>query len=110
MVFFMHNKFIRSTEQLIKSREITLRMKKKENAGLGRIFRELRGLKILEDCGDYIIFKRILITLKDAGYFVSNKSIVRHFSSCVSPEDYAQDEKEFLLKDLRRVMFSEVSK
>ncbi len=78
-------------------------MKKDSNAGLGRIFRSLRRVKSLENVSDYILYKRIIITLSEAGYDLSNQSIVRHFSN-VSTEEYSLAEKGLILKDLRKTV------
>lgn len=85
----------------LEGKKTILSMKRSTNAGLGHIFRELSGRSDLENLGGYIIFKRIIITLAEAGYSIPRQSIVRHFNQCVPIEDYAQNEKEALLKDLR---------
>ena len=85
----------------LEGKDIILKMKKDTNAGLGHIFRELSSRNFLEGLGSYIIFKRIILTLSEAGYSIPRQSIVRHFNECVPTEDYAQEEKEALLKDLR---------
>ncbi|KKU79888.1 MAG: hypothetical protein UY04_C0001G0038 [Parcubacteria group bacterium GW2011_GWA2_47_7] len=77
-----------------------LALKERDNAGLGRIFRILRKRKDLAALGDFIIYKRIILTLRGAGHEVSDRSVVRHFEN-VSKDDYLLPEKQQLLKDLR---------
>ena len=77
-----------------------LALKGRGNAGLGRIFRRLRKGRDLAGMGDFIIYKRIIITLRRAGCVVANRSIVRHFEN-ISKDDYLQSEKHELLADLK---------
>lgn len=77
-----------------------LALKERDNAGLGRIFRVLRKRKDLESLGDFVIYKRIILSLRGAGHVVLDRSIVRHFSN-ISKDDYLLSEKQGLLKDLR---------
>ncbi len=82
------------------SDSLILALKEKENAGLGRIFRELRKRKDLDALGDFVIYKRIILCLRGAGQDVTDRSITLHFSN-ISKEDYLLSEKHELLKDLR---------
>ena len=81
-------------------RDLILKLRKDSNAGLGRIFRMLRERKDLETLGDFVIYKRIILTLRIAGYEVLDRSIVRHFQNLLK-DDYLLSEKYELLKDLR---------
>lgn len=80
--------------------QIILRLKREENAGLGRIFRQLRKMPRLEIVGDIILYKSIINTLSLNGFHVEDRSIVRHFEE-MNPDDYSQSEKHQIIKDLK---------
>lgn len=80
--------------------QIILRLKREENAGLGRIFRELRKIPKLEMVGDIILYKTIINTLSLNGYLIEDRSVVRHFKE-VNTYDYDQSEKREIIKDLK---------
>ncbi len=78
----------------------TLRLRSEENAGLGRIFRELRKIQRLEVLGDIILYKTIINTLSLNGYEVSERSITRHFVN-IDLDDYNPEDRREIIKDLK---------
>lgn len=84
----------------MEQKQLILNMKIKENAGIGRIFRHLRKLKSLTYYSDFILFKRIILRLRESGFEISDRSIVGHFRN-VSSYEYAQCDKHALLSDLK---------
>jgi hypothetical protein len=77
-----------------------LRLKREDNAGLGRIFRVLRKTARLETVGDIILYKMIINTLSLNGYQMTDRSITRHFSN-INPGDYNQVDKREIIQDLK---------
>lgn len=83
-----------------------LRLKRQENAGIGRIFRVLRKIPRLEIIGDIVLYKSIIGTLSQNGYYVSFRSITRHFRN-IDPNDYNPKERAEIIKDLKKVAYRE---
>lgn len=83
---------------------IVLKMKEEQNAGLGRIFRYLRGLAILDAYGDFVIYKMIIRVLRCAGHEISDRSIVGHASNLdfYNDCDFSKSEKLEYLDDLQK--------
>jgi hypothetical protein len=89
----------------MREEQIIIRLREKENAGLGRIFKELRKKTYLSTKADFPIFKGIIVTLSKNGHKIPDYQIRRHFNN-INTEDYDSSEKLELLKDIKETNLS----
>lgn len=73
------------------------------NRGLGYIFRKMRELPEHESLSDYILFGRIILTLRKNDFQIPERQIVDHFRKCVGANDYATKERQKVLNRLKRL-------